>query len=321
MSVEPKPRQPLRGGLTGLFVLLATAGAALFASSCSSDSSRKATPASDAASRKVAANREVARREIAATDFDRSLFDDSSTTIDNKWEPYKPGTQWVWDGWSEDNGKRVRHRIVTTVTDMTKVIKGVRTVVGWERDFSGGKLIESELILLAQDKYGNVWHFGQYSETYDEEGEFVGGRAWFVGYLKGAKAGIHMRAEARPGAPSYSQGFAPPPYNWDDHAKVAKVGERTCVPVGCFKDVVVIDEFEPAKPGAHQLKYQAPGEGNVRVGWSGSDPEKEVVVLTKVRHLGPEAMAKVRAVVRAHEARADVYGLTPRAEPRGPRGQ
>jgi hypothetical protein len=263
------------------------------------------------------AGSENGRKEITADDFDRSLFDDTSTTIDNKWVSYEPGKRFDWRGWTEEDGERIPHRIVFTVTDMTKVINGVRTVVGWDRDWSAGKLIESELIFLAQDKNGNVWHLGQYPEIYDEDGELVGGRPWLVGSLKGAKAGIHMKAEPRLGAPAYSQGFAPAPYNWDDWSKVYKVGRRTCVPADCYRNVLVIDEFEPTKPGAHQLKYYAPGVGNVRTGWRGTDPEKEVLVLNSVRRLGPKAMLRVRAVVRRHEERAYVYGRTPPAKPRG----
>ena len=63
------------------------------------------------------------------------------------------------------------------ITGLVKEIDGVRALVGWERDFSDGELVEAEVITLAQDRGGNVWHFGQYSEVY-EEGEFGGGSAW-----------------------------------------------------------------------------------------------------------------------------------------------
>jgi hypothetical protein len=253
--------------------------------------------------------------EISADDFDPKLFDGTSTTIDNPWTPFTVGKRFVWRGWTEEDGKRVPHRVVFTVTDMTKQINGVNAIVGWDRDYSRGELIESELIFLAQDMSGNVWHLGQYSEI-REGRELVGGSAWLGGQLKGAKAGIYMKANPRRGTPAYSQGFAPAPYYWDDWSKVYRVGRRTCVPVGCHRNVLVIDEFEPTKPGAHQLKYYAPGVGNVRVGWRGKDPEKEVMVLTKVVRLKPAALRRVREVVRSHEARAYVYGNTPRAVPR-----
>ena len=254
--------------------------------------------------------------DVTADDFDPALFDPQrSFVVDNEWLPLEPGTRWEHRGWTEEEGKRVPHTIVFVITDLVKEIDGVRALVGWERDFSDGELVEAEVITLAQDRGGNVWHFGQYSEVY-EEGEFGGGSAWFVGALDGAKAGIMMKANPELGSPAYSEGFAPAPYFWDDWAKVYKVEESTCVPVDCFEDVLVTDEFEPRKPGAHQLKYYARGVGNIRTGWRGSDPDREVLVLAKLEHLGPEQMAAARRAALALEDRASVYGRTEPAEVR-----
>jgi hypothetical protein len=253
---------------------------------------------------------------LAATDFGQSLFDENSATIDNKWVPLKPGTRFVWDGSTEEEGERIPHRIVFTVIDLTKVVDGVRTRVGWDRDFSDGQLVEAELIFLAQDMQGDVWHFGQYSEEW-EDGEFGGGQAWLEGYLKGAKAGIYMPANPRLGTPAYSEGFAPPPFFWDDWGKVYKAGKHLCVPVDCYDDVLVIDEFEPRKPGAHQLKYYAPGIGNIRTGWRGTDPDKEVLVLSKVLHLSAQERARAQAEALKLETRASLYGRTPPSQPSG----
>jgi hypothetical protein len=60
----------------------------------------------------------------------------------------------------------------------------------------------------------------------------VGGRAWLDG-TDGAKAGIMMQADPRAGTPGYSQGYAPPPFNWTDVGRVDKVGQKTCVRTGC----------------------------------------------------------------------------------------
>ena len=84
------------------------------------------------------------------------------------------------------------------------------------------------------------------------------------------------------------------------------------MPVGCYHDVVVIDEFSRDEPGAHQLKYYAPGVGGVRVGWRGpNEEEREVLVLTELAHLDEEAMEKVRSQVFQQEERgyriSDVY--------------
>jgi hypothetical protein len=261
----------------------------------------------------------VPRKEISAADFATQKFD-RSINIDNRWFPLRPGTQWVYAGSTREEGKRVPHRDVFTVTGLTKIVHGVRTVVIWDRDYSKGRLVEGELTFFAQDNDGNVWHLGQYPEVY-EEGKFVSAPAWLAG-LKGAKAGIVMKARPHLGAPSYSQGFAPPPINWVDHAKVDKVGARTCVPVRCYDNVLVTREFETGKPQAFQIKYYARGVGNVRTGWAGAkDEDHEVLVLVKRRNLGPAALARVRASALEMERRAyriskDVYGRTPRAVPR-----
>jgi hypothetical protein len=167
---------------------------------------------------------------------------------------------------------------------------------------------ESELAFYAQDIHGNVWHLGELVEHW-EEGELDGMRSWFKDNPAGARPGIQMLAEPVVGA-KYPQGFAPAPWFWQDRARVADVGVRDCVPVGCFDDVIITEEFEPRFPGEIQLKYFAAGVGGTRVGWTGDDEEREVMVLTQYDELGAEAMDAVRAAVLAQEERAYAYSRT-----------
>jgi uncharacterized protein YbaA (DUF1428 family) len=88
---------------------------------------------------------------------------DRSATVDNKWMPYKAATQFVYTGKSNDGQKR----LVFTVTDLVKVVGGVRNVVIWDRDYTDGELVEAELAFFAQDNDGNVWHTGEYPEDYE----------------------------------------------------------------------------------------------------------------------------------------------------------
>jgi hypothetical protein len=213
------------------------------------------------------ANGEASEKEFEG--FDPDNFD-RPTNIDNEWWRLKPGTQFVYEEFTAEDKEEIPHSVVFTVTALTKVINGVRTVVIFDQDYSDGHLEESELTFFAQDNDGNVWHLGQYSETYDEV-EFVGGRAFLVGHLKGARAGIMMKAEPKLGTPSYSQGYAPPPFKFTDRARVYKMGQKTSVPFGDYKDVLVIEEFNQEEPGAFQLKYYARSVGNIRVGWRGKD--------------------------------------------------
>ena len=291
----------------------------LSAAACGADSPGEATIAGEAGPGDVTSETPAAGTlESSPKRFNLALFDADSANVDNEWFPQVPGTRYVWEGKAfEDDGQRVERRDVYTVTDLTKVVGGVRAVVGWDRDYNDGELGESELVFFAQDRYGTVWHLGEYVEHYSE-GEFEGGRLWTVGDPEGTKAGIAMKPDPQPGTPSYSQGFAPPPWFWNDRSRVSDIGVRDCVPVDCFDNALVIEEFEPRFKGAYQLKYYAQGVGNIRVGWRGSnEEEQESMVLTDFFRLSPEALDATRAEALAMEHRATAYARMPPAEQRG----
>lgn len=252
-------------------------------------------------------------------DFDPTHFDHRSATVDNPWFPLKPGTRLTWEGSTvEDDGTVVPHRVVFTVTDLTKVIAGVRTVVCWDQDYSDGELVETELVFFAQDKDGTVWHLGQYPEEY-EDGKFVAAPCWLHGFEE-ARAGIMMKANPQLGAPSYSQGWAPS-VDWTDRGQTYQMGQKISVPAGSYEDVLVIDETARSEPGAHQLKYYARGVGNIKVGWMGQgEKTKETLDLVKIEQLDAKALAEARATAlklekNAYKNSKNVYAHTPAAEP------
>ncbi len=78
------------------------------------------------------------------------------------------------------------------------------------------------------------------------------------------------------------------------------------------------DEFALDEPEARQLKYYAPGVGDVRVGWMGRDEEQEVLSLVTMVRLAAEAQAEVRDQVRALDRNAyevsQAYASTPPVE-------
>lgn len=248
--------------------------------------------------------------ELNPKDFDKS------ENINHEWLALKPGMEWIFDGVStDDEGKKVPHRITFTVTDLIKVIGGVRTRMSYETDTVEGKVIEREVIFHAQDKVGNVWHFGQYTESY-EEGDFVGGQAWVVDNPEGAKAGIMMPATPKVGSLSYSEGYAPHPFNWTDRGRVYKMGQKDKVPAGSYDNVLIIEEYDAkSKADAYQLKYYAPGVGNIRVHWRGKNAkEREELQLTKVHQLDAKGLLEVRGFAMELEKRALLYSVMPAAE-------
>ncbi len=257
--------------------------------------------------------RDSVARVVTEKDFDHRSFS-NPLQVDNRWWPLQPGTEFVYEGTAVEDDQRIRRRVEVTVSDLIKVVDGVPAVVIWERDYNNDELVEAELAFFAQDDDGNVWHLGQYPEEY-EDGKLAGTPAWIAGQ-QGAKAGLAMLANPVPG-PTYSQGFAPK-VGYLDRARVYKLGQETCVAAGCYKDVLVTDEFALDEPEARQLKYYAPGVGNIRVGWMGRDEEQEVLSLVTLARLDAEAQGEVRDQVRALDRRAyevsQAYTTTPPVE-------
>jgi hypothetical protein len=239
----------------------------------------------------------------------------SPTRIGNPFLPLHPGTKFVLVGKIKEGGKRVPHRVEFLVTDLTKVVHGVRTRVVWDRDYDNGRLVEGELAFFAQDDAGNVWSYGEYPEEWEGR-KLAGAPSTWIPGVQGAKPGIMMKGAPRAGTPEYSQGLAPA-IDFRDRARVKATGQRTCVPTGCYSGVLVTEERSPDEPNARQLKYYAPTVGNVRVGFTG-EGQDEGLVLQRVVQLTAAERKRAAAGALALDRRAyciarKVYGATPRA--------
>jgi hypothetical protein len=250
-----------------------------------------------------------------AAQFDPANFP-NPPKIDNQWNPLTPGMQFILAGEADRGGGLLPHRVVSTVTDLTKMINGVRTVVILEKDINEGDLEEAELAFQAQDNAGNLWNLGEYPAEYDE-GNFTGAPDTWISGLGKAEPGNLMLADPQLGTPEYLQGWSPD-IDFLDCAKVFKMQQKTCVPVGCYEDVLITDERSPLEPeSGHQRKYYAPGVGTVRVG-AVDDPEGETLVLAEVSRLSPEDLAKVRQEALKLEKNAykvsKLYRQTPPVE-------
>ncbi len=246
-------------------------------------------------------------------DFDPKNFD-NPTTVDNKWFPLQQGTQYIYDGITvEDDGTSVSHRVIITVTDLTKIIGGVRTSVTWDRDYSDGELVEAELAFFAQDNEGSVWRVGEYPEEYDA-GKVIASPAWIHGF-EDARAGIMMLAQPKLDAPAYREGWGPK-VNWTDYGNVDQLGLQTCVPVKCYENVLTIAETSDSEPDAYQIKYYAPNVGNIKVDWRGAgEKTQETLELTELKQLNPDTLNEVRAEAllleqNAYKSNINVYGNT-----------
>ena len=297
-------------------ILLAVAAAGCSSGSPSSTpsttaaQSQQATSTTSAASRSTAAPTTTVRLVNAdPSKFNRKDFG-SPFGDTNRWLPLVPGYQSVRDGTLFRGRRELHHRRRFTVTDVVKVINGVPAVVVLDQDIDAGQIAEQALDYFAQDKHGNVWYMGSYTETY-EGGQFVNAvDAWLAG-VNGATAGVAMMANPKKGMPGYIQ--ASIPGRETIHAEVAKLGEKKCVPFRCFSNTLAILE------DGTEFKYYAEGVGGIATepNYSGGEQEKEALV--NVIQLTPKGLAEFSALAvrldqHARSAAGQVFGNSSQAK-------
>lgn len=302
-----------------LFALIGVLLLAVLVAACSSPTEPAVTTEVSEPTRAPTRQPEPSPELTPTVDFASQLEEfhtaefDNPTQIDNEWLPLEPGMQYVYEGVTEEGGEITEHRVIITVTDLVKEIEGIQTVVSWDEDYSGGALVETELAFYAQDNDGNVWRMGEYPEVY-ENNKLVEAPAWISG-IKGARAGIMMAAQPEMEKRSFSQGWGPA-VGFTDRWQVDRFEDQNCVPVECYENVLVTAEYSEEEPDAFQLKFYAPGIGNVRVGWIGLDATREELELIEIIQLTPEQLAAAREAALELEARAyqtskEVYDQTP----------
>jgi hypothetical protein len=244
-------------------------------------------------------------------EFDPSKFSNGSN-ITNEWLPLQPGRRWIEDGVTIEGGERIPHRIVFTVTSLTKKIDGIPTVVAYVEDYADGELVEKEIAFYAQDDDGTVWYFGEHPEEY-EDGEFVQAPTWIAGIAE-AKPGVKVFADPSTQTQAIYQGWAPE-VDWNDYGRLDEHQDQDCVTAGCFSDVYRFAESSDEEPGIFQLKSYAKGIGEIRTGARGGGDSQEDLKLKSKATLKGDALTKFDKLALAMEAHAykvspEVYGKT-----------
>jgi hypothetical protein len=208
----------------------------------------------------------------------------------------------------------VPHRVVSTVTDVVRRIDGVSAVAVLDQDVDAGQIAQQSIDWWAQDKLGNVWTVGGYTEEY-EGGRFSIIRDAWLGGIKGGKPGILMPANPALQTPPWT--IAQPPGADPDAAQVVQVGQRQCVTFNCFTDVLVVREGK-ASALDNEFKYYAPGVGQILNSPKRFSHHKDVEQLVNLVQLTPKGLAEFSAEVlkldkHARITAADVFGRSPAA--------
>jgi len=180
---------------------------------------------------------------------------DFTDQIDNPYFSLTPGTTFSYQS-KTDEGTEV---IKVMVTDKTKRVMGVTTLVVWDRVWLDDQLIEETYDWYAQDQEGRVWYFGEDSKEY-ENGKVVSTKGSWEGGVNGAMPGMIMKNKLTVGdsyRQEYYQGEA------EDMAEVVSLKEKAVVPYGSFENCVKTKDWSALEPEVIEYKYYSPSVKNV----------------------------------------------------------
>ncbi|MGA1863705.1 MAG: hypothetical protein ACMUHX_01450 [bacterium] len=206
--------------------------------------------------------------KLKAEDFVDPENIGSSVTA-NRYFPLVSGTQWVYQGESEESTEK----ITVTVTGDIKEIEypsesGLifKCAVVLDVVELDGLVIEKTYDWYAQDMVGNVWYFGEISQEF-EDGEMVSLEGSWKAGRDYAKPGILMPADPDPEKDNlYRQEFALG--DAEDMGEVVNRGEESVtVPFNggttYDDDVLKTKDFTPLEPDIFEFKFYVPGVGVV----------------------------------------------------------
>jgi hypothetical protein len=200
---------------------------------------------------------------------------DFTTEIDNPYFPLPVGAQWVVRVTNQEGDVQ---RQVITVTDQTKQIaNGVTARVVHDVVRQDGEPVEVTADWYAQDKEGNVWYLGEDTAEY-ENGKVTTRSGSFEAGVNGADAGVIMPAHPEVGMNyrnEYYKGHA------EDRSRVLALDQQAEVPFGHFTDVLLTEDYTPIEPNVLELKFYAPGIGQVLAQAVSGGSEREELVSFK----------------------------------------
>lgn len=207
--------------------------------------------------------------DLEAEDFLNSNGD--PWPVDNQFWPLVPGTTFIYEDPDGEEHNEVyvtdEEKIITLPSGDTITCVVVRDLE-WEDDgeedgiWTDDELLERTDDWYAQDDDGNVWYFGEYSESReDAESEWEAEGSWEA-YVDGALPGILMLGSPKSGD-AYRQEFYED--EAEDMAKVVNRKAEVSVPYGDYENCLKTKEWTPLEPGQVEHKYYAAGVGLVLV--------------------------------------------------------
>lgn len=250
--------------------------------------------------------------EAIQVEFDPANFIDPTLST-NSYQPIHPGTQWVRAGTTEVGSRKVPHSVISTMTDVVRVIDGVPVVAMLEETTDSGEVSELGFDYLALDKDGNVWIMGGYTEDF-EGGVYTHIDIAWLGSQAGGQPGILLPATVTMDTPRWFVGASGPGED-PTLGEPVEVGLTTKVQFGEYQNVIAVREGEDGAMD-NEVKYYAPEVGVVLNVPQQESLHQDAFELVNIIELTPEGLAEASQVVldleeRAREEASDVYGSVP----------
>lgn len=234
-------------------------------------------------------------------------------TLDtNPYHPLRPGTQWVRGGSTLVGGREVPYQVISTMSDVIRVIDGVPAIAMLDESEDAGEIAQVGIDYLALDSDGNVWLVGGYTEEF-EGGEFTNSEDHWLGAADDATVGVLAPAEVTMSTPFWCIGG-----DAEEDPSVGlpeEIGVSNCVAFGCFDDIRVVQEGQSGAPD-NEIKFYAPGVGVVRNIPRNASLHQDRFELLNLIELSPDGLAEVSQRVldleeHAREVAPEVFGETP----------
>ena len=187
----------------------------------------------------------------------------------NPFLPLVAGNTWTYKkNVLDDEGQPEVETIHVVVTDATKLVDGVTCRVVRDTVMSGDNLKEDTSDWFAQDSRGNVWYCGEEVKDYEsfeadrpELPELVSRDGSFKAGRDGDKPGIIMLAAPRVGVTYREEA------SWNNAEDLSEVisitGSDSTPAASCRGTCLVLRAFSPLSPDGDEIKYYAPGVGEI----------------------------------------------------------
>lgn len=235
------------------------------------------------------------------------------TLSTNPYHPTRPGIQWVRVGTTEIGARELPFSVVTTMTDVIRVIDGVPAVAMIDQSIDAGEIAQVGVDYLALDKEGNVWLFGGFTEDY-EAGAFTNVEDAWLGGSEGSRPGILAPFDVTLETPMWFIGLSDPEES-PSVGKAVEIGATTTVAFGTFENVRAVQEGEIGAPD-NEVKYYAPEVGVVLNVPLDASLHQDFFELANMIQLSPEGLDEISNLVleleeRAREQEPDIFGEAP----------